>query len=216
MDNLVKALSLADIPVGATARSVDVRSEVIDDRPSLRVALSAKAAAGEAGVDFIDQPTFVVLPIEFRDGRIEVDIRSRITSDAPDYARGFAGIAYRISPDASNFESVYVRPLNGRELAPPPPRDERAVQYFAYPEWPYSRLREELPDATYEASALIAPDRWLTLAIEVLDRRVRVLIDGTETLVVEQTMAEPANGSLGLWVDIGTEAHFADLRITPL
>lgn len=211
----MKVFSLADIPVGATARSVDVRSEVIEGRPALRVALSAKAAAGEAGVDFIDQPTFVVLPIEFRNGRIEVDIRSRITADAPDYARGFAGIAYRISDDASRFESVYARPMNGLELAPPAPRDERALQYFAYPEWPYHRLREEFPVSSYEAGARVAPDRWFTLAIEVLDRQVRVLIDGTECLVVERTMAEPATGRLGLWVDIGTEAHFAELRVSP-
>jgi hypothetical protein len=37
-------------------------------------------------------------------------------------------------------------PLNGRKTNPPSPRDQRAIQYFAYPNWKFDRLREQYPD----------------------------------------------------------------------
>ena len=37
-----------------------------------------------------------------------------------------------------------------------------AVQYFAYPDWKFDRLREEFPDGRYEAGADIGPDEWIT------------------------------------------------------
>jgi hypothetical protein len=207
-------LSLAELPPGSVLRSVTAVPATIDGRQALRVTLTPEAAAGQPDVDYIDQPTFVILPVPFHDGRLEVDIRAGLTDDAPEYARGFAGIAFRIAPDASAFESVYVRPLNGLALAPAPPRDARALQYFAYPEWPYHRLRDELPSRVFEAGADIRPDAWLTLGVDVDDRRVLVSVNGDRRLVVEHGLAEPRDGSLGLWVDIGTDAYFADLRVT--
>ena len=35
---------------------------------------------------------------------------SRLLKDAPDFARGFIGIAYCINEDDTKFESFYVRP----------------------------------------------------------------------------------------------------------
>lgn len=39
---------------------------------------------------------------------------SRLLPDNPDFARGFIGIAFRINEDNSQFESFYMRPMNGR------------------------------------------------------------------------------------------------------
>jgi hypothetical protein len=125
---------------------------------------------------------------------------------APDYARGFAGLAYRISESRDRFEAVYVRPLNGRPLNPPSPREHRAIQYFAYPEWPFDRLREERPDGPYESGADIVPGVWLTLKLQVGNDRLAAWVDGVEVLSVSPTLVASAPGQLGLFVDIGTDA----------
>jgi hypothetical protein len=202
------------IPDGAVLRSVTAQPARVGDRDCLRVQLEGAVAEGVPGVDYIDQPTFVILPIEFLHGRIEVDIRSRLTADAPELARGFAGLAYRIADDCSRFESVYVRPLNGRKVNPPAPRADRAIQYFAYPEWPFDRIRDEFPPERFEAGADIGPDEWITLAIDVRHDRVRVTINGSEQLLISETLADPAPGRVGLFVDIGTDALFSNLVVS--
>lgn len=211
----IRFTELGELPPGAALRSVDATNDESTGRSALRVRLDDAAAAGEPGVDYIDQPTFVVLPVEFLDGRIDVSLRATTLADAPDYSRGFAGLAYRIAPDASHFESVYLRPLNGRSLNPPAPRGDRAVQYFSFPEWPYDRLREVFPDGPFEGGADILPNSWMTLSLEVDGRAVRASVDGVEVLRVDDTMTEPTTGAVGLWVDIGTDALFADLIIDP-
>ena len=56
----------------------------------------------------VDEPTFVrIKGIDFRDGTIEVKVLSRLTKNAPDYARGFIGVAFRINDSNSRYESVY-------------------------------------------------------------------------------------------------------------
>jgi hypothetical protein len=58
-----------------------------------------------------DRTYMAWLPIDFRDGTIDVDIASNLAPDAPSYARGFAGISFRIGPDM-RFENIYLRPVN--------------------------------------------------------------------------------------------------------
>jgi hypothetical protein len=70
------------------------------------------------------------------------------------------------------------------------------VQYFAYPEWNFERLREEYPDGRYESVADIGPDEW----IQVLD--------------LVETKGREARGRIGLFVDICTKAFFSNLSIT--
>lgn len=203
------------VPAGAIANSVTASPVMIDGRRALRVSLDEEVARhGIPGVDYVDQPTFLVLPASFEDGTIEVDVRSRLLDYAPDYARAFAGLAYRIAPDFGHFESLYVRPLNGRPTNPPSPRDRRAIQHFSYPDWPFDRLRELHPDE-YEAGADIAPDQWIHLRLDIHGRHCVATIDGIPVLDVE-SLIDPCIGSVGLFVDIGSEAFFADLDVTAL
>jgi hypothetical protein len=130
-------------------------------------------------------------------------------------ASAFVGLAYRVVDGAARFESVYLCPLNGRKTNPPSPRDKRAIQYFAYPDWKFDRLRKQYPDGRYEAEADIADDEWITLKLDIADARIGVSINGKEECVLTDTKATPEAGGIGLWVGRGTERYFANLRITP-
>ena len=210
-----QTLDLAALPPGAEFHRVTAMPVDYKGRKALKVALSEAVSGGRPGIDFGDTDTFVMLPVSFRNGTIEVDLLGRLTATAPPDSRAFAGIAYRIADNGKQFESVYVRPLNGLKLNPPPPRDRRAIQYFAYPDWRFARLREAYPDGRYEAGARIAGDEWIALRLDVEEDKVRVSVNGEQRLVVTEPKAWPASGAVGLWVDIGTEAYFANLRITP-
>jgi len=204
------------VPAGAELRSVTATAAEVAGRQALRVELTEKIAEqGRPDVDYVDMPTFVVVPTSFAFGTIEVDILARLTPTAPDYARAFAGIAYHVSAGRDRFEAVYLRPLNGLQLSPPPPRHRRAVQYFAYPEWKYQRLRDEHPEGMFEAAADIRPDEWVHLALDVTASAVVVSVNGVTALEVTDLKATPAVGALGLFVDIGTEAYFSNLTVVP-
>lgn len=177
---------------------------------SLRVTLVPGLAQAEMG----DKPTYVRIPAKLKNGVIEVDVMARTLPDAPPHARGFAGLAYHIDPAADRFEGVYLRPTNGAGLNPPAPRDKRAVQWFSFPDWPFDRLRETFPSNPYEVGAHIAPDRWIKLRLEIRGHQVVAFVDGRKAIEVESRVA-PVEGSVGLWVDIGTEAFFKDLRVKP-
>ena len=208
--------ALDTIPPGATLHGVTASPARADGRDALRVSLADEVVAhGTPDVDYIDAPTFVRIPHPFVTGTIEVDILARLLPGAPDYARAFAGIAYRINGSADRFESVYVRPMNGRKMAPPPPRDRRAVQYFAYPDWKFDRLRHDSPDGRFEAGADIAPGEWIRLRVDVGATTVTVRVNGDVVLRDLEAKVPAARGEIGTWVDIGTEAFFANLRVTP-
>jgi hypothetical protein len=203
---------LDEVPPGAGLRSVVAEPSDAAGRPALRISLTeAVRRDGSPGVDFVDQPTFVVLPLDLAAGRLEVDICSDLLPDAPDYARAFAGLAFAIADDCSTFEAVYVRPYNGLTVAPDGVRAQRAVQYFAYPDWPFDRLREERPDEGFESGADIRPGAWLHLVVEFDPTHVRAEVDGVE--LVNRERVGNGSGAVGLFVDIGTDAHFADLAV---
>lgn len=206
--------ALDDLPAGASLNSVTAESVKVGDRQALRVKLTEAAASGVPGVDYVDQPTFVRIPADFENGIVEVDVLSRLADTAPDYARAFAGLAYRITEGLESFEAVYVRPLNGAKVDPPEPRAQRAVQYFAYPKWNFERLRDEYPDGRYESAADIGPDEWIHLRIVVQEGELRASVDGLQVLDLAETKGREARGGIGLFVDIGTEAFFSKLSIT--
>ncbi len=207
---------LTKLPEGSELRSVTAVPTEVSGRRALRVELTdAVTLQGMAGVDYVDMPTFLIIPASFENGTIEVDILSRLNGRGPADARAFAGIAYRITHGGDHFEAVYLRPLNGWKTNPPSPRDQRAVQYFAYPDWKFDRLREEFPDGRYEAGADIGPDEWTNLRIDIDGTRLTAAVNGTEALRLTETKSAPAAGNIGLFVDIGSESFFSDLRVTP-
>jgi hypothetical protein len=81
--------------------------------------------------------------------------------------------------------------------------------------WMFDRLRELYPDGDYEAGADIGPDEWITLKLDIDGTRLTATVNGTETLALSETKAAPVAGAVGLFVDIGSESFFSNLKITP-
>src|SRR4030095_4756497 len=68
---------------------------------------SAIRATKDSNVQEADEPTFVKIKgIDFKNGTIEVKVLSRLLKNAPDYARGFIGVAFRINDSNSRFECI--------------------------------------------------------------------------------------------------------------
>ncbi len=191
------------------ACGVEASVATLDARDCLQLALEPGRRKGELGRDFGDEPTFLLLPDTVEARVIEADLLARLLPDAPDYARGFIGLAWNVQPD--RFEAAYLRPLNGTSYAPPPPRDQRAVQYFAYPDAKFDRLRETAP-GRYEAAADVRLAQWHHLRI-TLDAGVRVEVDGTAVLTLDHRLLPAGAGQVGLWVDIGTEGFFSGVTV---
>lgn len=162
-----------------------------------------------------DENTYAKLNnFNFHNGVIEVKMLSRLLPDAPDFARGFIGITYRINDDDTKFESFYVRPTNGR--IEDPIRKARGCQYFSYPGYTFSYFRDN-NISDYEAPADIGLDEWINLKAVINGNCAEFYInDFTKPVMVVSDMKHGANqtGGIGLFVDIGTEAFFKDLKIT--
>ena len=162
-----------------------------------------------------DNPTFArVRGKQFHNGIVEAEVAGRPLPDAPPEARGFIGIAFRIQDDLSRFECIYIRPTNGRAEAQI--RRNRAAQYFSYPDWKFDRLREEVP-GHYEAYVDLVTGAWTKLRIEVFGNKARLYVHDQDqpTLVVNDLKHGPdMAGGIGLYIDMGTEGYFRDLRVT--
>jgi hypothetical protein len=171
----------------------------------------------DSSVKDADEPTFVKIDgINFKNGIIEVKVLSKLLKTAPDFARGFIGIAFRINDSNTKYESFYIRPTNAR--ADDQVRRNHSVQYYSYPDYKFDRLRKESPER-YESYADMALNQWITLRIEVKDTQAKLFIDNGQqaSLVVNDLKLGPAvSGSIGLWVDIGTEGYFKDLKVVKL
>ena len=179
----------------------------IDGKETIRVIKDPKVTA-------VDEATFAKLDqSDFKNGTIEVKVLSRLLADAPDFARGFIGIAFRIDEINSRFESIYIRPTNGR--AEDQLRRNRSTQYFSYPDFKFDRLRNE-SSGIYESYADMGLNEWITIRVEVTGERAKLYLNGqAHPVLIVNDLKHGANasGAIGLWVDIGTEGHFADLHI---
>ena len=114
----------------------------------------------------------------------------------------------------NGVEAVYLRMTNGSLNDPPPPapRNAYAVQYIAFPDRSWRRLRQEFPNR-YERAAPVALGTWHRLRLEIAGARVRALVDGQEVLVIDDLSFPDRAGRIGLWVDDGTAGYFANLTV---
>ena len=189
------------------AVNVSVEETVLDGESVLRV------VKGEEKRMRFDENTFARLAgSDFHNGTIEVKLLSRLLPDAPDFSRGFIGIAFRISGNDAEFESFYVRPTNA--MTDDFVRRSHGCQYFAYPGYTFAYFREYGIEG-YEAPVSCGLDEWIDLKAVVREDFAEFYLNGVLTLSVDGLKhGANARGGVGLFVDIGTEGFFKDLRLT--
>ena len=143
--------------------------------------------------------------LAFHNGVIEVDVCGKLLPDAPDYARGFIGIVFRANENDSEFESFYIRPTNGKA---------HGCQYFSYPGYTFSYFRE-FGITEYEAPVdSIALNEWSHIRAEIQEDHGLFYVDGVKVLEVNGFKHGPdSRGSVGLYVDIGTDGLFRNLVV---
>ena len=172
-------------------------------------------AIKDSTVKEVDEPTFVKIKgVDFKNGMIEVKVLSRLVKNAPDFARGFIGIAFRINDSNTKYESIYLRPVNAR--VDDQVRRNHTIQYYSYPDYKFDRLRKESPER-YESYADMEMNKWITIRIEVKDAQAKLFINNTsQPSLIVNDLKHGANvsGAVALWVETGTEGYFKDLRIT--
>jgi hypothetical protein len=189
------------------ARNVTVRAVEYRGGSALEVRRSVSGAAPD---------TFAFVPgFDFHDGTIEVEVAGSPLPDAPPGARGFVGVVFRVQTTDGSFgcEGIYVRPTNGR--ADDQVRRNHSTQYFSYPGFDFLRLRREAP-AQYESYVDLVPGEWTALRIEVRGATAKLFVGaGPQPVLIVNDLKRgaDAHGSVGLYVDNGTDGHFRNLRI---
>ncbi len=205
-------LSLAlDKAAQVEARNVTVREVGYRGGPALEVRRRVPGAAP-------DIDTFTFVPgFDFDNGIIEVEVAGSPLPDAPPGARGFVGVVFRVQITDGSFgcEGIYLRPTNGR--ADDQVRRNHSTQYFSYPGFDFSRLRRETP-AQYESYVDLVPGEWTALRIEVSGATAKLFVGAAPQpvlIVNDLKRGADAHGSVGLYVDNGTDGHFRNLRVRP-
>jgi hypothetical protein len=156
----------------------------------------------------------VVVPgATFHNGIIDLDVAGKPGAGAPGDARGFVGVAFRVSHDASKYECFYLRPTNGR--ADDQLRRNHSAQYISFPGYEWNRLRTEAP-GQYESYVDLVPGEWTKIKVEVSGVKARLYVNGAPqpVLVVNDLKLGDNTGGLALWIGVGTEAYFASLRLS--
>jgi hypothetical protein len=151
--------------------------------------------------------------LSFHNGTIELEVSGAPAKTAGGSARGFIGIVFRMRGDGSHFESIYIRPTNGR--ADDQIRRNHSTQYFSYPGYDFDRLRREA-QGEYESYADLVPGEWTHLRIEVSGATARLYVGAAAQpalIVHDLKRGADARGTVGLFVDNGTDGHFRNLSI---
>jgi hypothetical protein len=145
--------------------------------------------------------------LKFSEGTLEIDLRGGGQQQA-----SFLGLVFGVA-DATTFEAVYFRPF--RFIDEDPEARSHAVQYVAWPEYTWEKLRKDKP-GVYEVAILPVPDpaAWFHVRVDVTKQTVSVSIDGsTKPCLVVDRLAH-REGDVGLWVD-SMPGAFRNLRIQP-
>lgn len=160
-----------------------------------------------------DDATFAALKgITAQDFVVEAVLKGVPVDDAST-ARGFVGIAFRISHDHTRFEAIYLRPTNAR--ADDQFRRNHTTQYISHPGYPWERLRAEHP-GKYESYVDLDADRWTKIKLVVSGSVARLYVNDASqpALIVNDLKLPPASGGIGLWVGPGSRGYFKSLKIT--
>lgn len=204
-----------DSTKGLQPHDVTVDAATYQGRKAVRVMPAAAADAELTAPKNREGGGIVVLPAtEFHDGTIEIDLAGKPRSGAPVDARGFVGVAFRVAADPSRYEAFYIRPTNGR--ADDQLRRNHSAQYISMPGYDWSTLRRAAP-GQYESYVDLVPGEWTKIKVEVSGMRARLYVNATPrpVLLVNDLKHGDTEGDVALWIGLGTEGYFSNLRISP-
>jgi len=197
-----------------TLSGVSLEQSSYKGEPAFRMTMPSEAIQDPQKEKLADRDFMAWLPSDFDDGVIEVEVASELIENAPAYARGFIGLTFRIDKDG-RFESIYLRPTNS--TADDQVRRNHSVQYVAYPDYRFDRLRQESPEK-YESYAELDLERWIHMKIVVAGERAELYLDGNERpalIVSDLKLGAGQRGGVGVWLESGTVAYFRNLKVTP-
>ena len=204
-------------PLGSVdgLRLVNVKAAAVthNGKRALRLTGADRPPAGPSAVPV--EKLAIIEGSDFSDGIIGAEIAGAPEAGAVQAARGFVGIAFRVQPDGNTYDAFYLRPTNGR--AEDQVRRNHSAQYISHPAWTWDRFRKESPEK-YESYVDLVPGAWTPIRIEVRGSQARLFVHGASqpTIIVNDLKTGPAaRGAIALWIDLGTEAHFRNLRVTP-
>jgi hypothetical protein len=146
--------------------------------------------------------------VDFAEGTLEIDLKGKGATE-----RSFLGLGFNVA-DGKTFEAVYFRPFNFK-------RDDqtyrvRAVQYVAWPDHTWEKLRAGKP-GTYESAVKPIPDPggWFHARVDVTKQKVSVWVDDAkEPCLIVDRLSTRERGKVGLWVD-SNDGAFRNLKILP-
>jgi len=147
--------------------------------------------------------------VEFSNGTVELDIQGKDI-----FQQSFVGIAFH-GTDNKTFDAVYFRPFNfqSTDLV----RKIHAVQYVAYPDYPWQILREKF-NGKFEKAVIPTPNgnEWFHVKITIKYPVVTVFVNGNQepSLTIEKLNTRKT-GKIGIWVGNNSDGDFANLQITP-
>jgi hypothetical protein len=204
---------------GLRLHNVAAEPAVLQGKKGVRVMVSKDAEARLKAMTPEEQANAETLAmiegVEFDSGVIEAEIAGEPAPGAPEGARGFVGIAFRVQNDLRTYDAFYVRPTNGR--AEDQERRNHAAQYISHPDWPWFRLRKETP-SRYEAYVDLVTGAWTKVKIDVRGDKARLYVHDQQqpTLIVNDLKTgTQKKGGVALWIDSGTMAHFRNVSIQP-
>lgn len=180
----------------ATPKAVD-----LEGRHAVRLKAKGDSAEGIIGLALVEG-------VEFTTGTIEIELKGKNVRQ-----ESFLGVAFNVAGEKT-FEGVYFRPFNFKAGDV---FKGRAVQYIAWPENTWEKLRETQP-GKFEApvNPVPNPDGWFRARIEVGEKQVRVFVEqAKEPSLTVNRLAEGGKGRrVGLLVDV-SDGLYANFRIIP-
>jgi hypothetical protein len=213
-------LLLTGMLVATSANATTWQSSLTDTKNTDALRISAEPAKleGKQGLNVSRGPGTSGLLLlktapDFQDGTIELDIAGGLRPDANPTARGFIGVSFRVSPDASHYETIYLRPTNGR--ADDQIRRNHTTQYISTPDFDFDRLRKEAPER-YESYVDLLPDHWAHMRIDVAGSEARLFVNGAAQpclVVTDLKLGADAHGGVAIWVGPGTNGYVRDVKV---
>lgn len=183
--------------INAEARAINE-----DGKSGVRLRVKKRVAQGSnVGLSVLEG-------VAFTEGTIEVDLKGQNKPQG-----SFLGLAFNVV-DGKTFEAVYFRPFNFK--AADEAQRERAVQYIAWPDHTWERLRKEKPGVyEHHLTREVDPDGWFRARLDITAKNINVYVNDAKepTLKVERLVAQ-RQGRVALFIDVA-EGAFANLKITP-